>query len=63
MKRGTHLLTDDESHAAFIGALKGMQWDVGSQSWSKLNDDMLVKIKSRGSFIPSWKMSLEKMDI
>ena len=44
------LLTDDESHAAFIGALKGMQWDVGSQSWSKLDDDMLRENRKSRQF-------------
>lgn len=44
------LLTDDESHAAFIAALKGMQWDVGSQSWSKLDDDMLRENKKSRQF-------------
>jgi len=44
------MLTDDESHAAFIAALKGMQWDVGSQSWSKLDDDMLRENKKSRQF-------------
>ena len=44
------LLTDDESHAAFIAALKGMQWNVGSQSWSKLDDDMLRENKKSRQF-------------
>ena len=44
------MLTDDESHAAFIAALKGMHWDVGSQSWSKLDDDMLRENKKSRQF-------------
>lgn len=44
------LLTDDESHAAFIASLKGMQWDVGSQSWSKLDDDMLRENRKSRQF-------------
>jgi len=44
------LLTDDESHAAFIASLQGMQWDVGSQSWSKLDDDMLRENKKSRQF-------------
>ena len=44
------LLTDDEAHAAFIAALKGMQWDVGNQSWSKLDDNMLRENKKSRQF-------------
>ena len=44
------MLTDEEAHAAFIAALKGMQWDVGNQSWSKLDDDMLRENKKSRQF-------------
>ena len=57
------LLSDDDSHDAFIAALKGMQWDVGSQSWAKLDDEMLSKIASPGSFILLQKMNLMMKDI
>ena len=44
------LLSDDEAHASFIAALKGMQWDVGNQSWSKLDDDMLKQNRKSRQF-------------
>ena len=44
-EEGEPILLTDDDHAAFIGALKGMQWDVGNQSWSKLDDDMLRENK------------------
>ena len=44
------LLSDDDSHDAFIAALKGMQWDVGSQSWAKLDDEMLKQNRKARQF-------------
>jgi hypothetical protein len=44
------LLSDDDSHDAFIAALKGMQWDVGSQSWAKLDDEMLKQNRKSRQF-------------
>ena len=43
-------LSEEESHAAFIAALKGMQWDVDSQSWSKLDDTMLKENRKARQF-------------
>lgn len=44
------VLSDDEAHSSFIAALKGMQWDVGSQSWSKLDDTLLKQNRKSRQF-------------
>jgi prepilin-type N-terminal cleavage/methylation domain-containing protein len=44
------LLSEDEDHGSFIAALKGMQWDVESQSWSKLDDTMLKENRKARQF-------------
>lgn len=43
-------LSDDEAHASFIAALKGMHWDVDSQSWSKLDDNLLKQNRKSRQF-------------
>ena len=44
------LLSEDEDHGSFIAALKGMQWDIESQSWSKLDDTMLKENRKARQF-------------
>ena len=44
------VLSDDEAHSSFIAALKGMQWDVGSQTWSKLDDTLLKQNRKSRQF-------------
>jgi hypothetical protein len=44
------LLSEDEDHDSFIAALKGMQWDVDSQSWSKLDDTLLKENRKARQF-------------
>ena len=44
------LLSDEESHDSFLAALKGKKWDISTQTWGQLDDDLLVENRKSRQF-------------